>query len=226
VRPHENIPLLSYLLLRGRCAGCRGAISIRYPIVELATALLFLLLWRMVALPAIGGETPWVYPLIAIQLVSLLLLIPVTFIDIDHYIIPDAITIPGIVAALGAALLPGGMTPLESVLGLLVGGGSLLLTGLLGEWLFKKKEAMGGGDIKLMAFLGAAWGAKVALLGIVLGSMAGAIIGGLLMALRQLREDRRIPFGPFLAIGTVVAVLFGDAILNGYFSLIDQLVYR
>ena len=136
--------------------------------------------------------------------------------------IPDSITLSGLVLGVLVSFLPGGITPLECLLGIVAGGGSLLVVGILGEWVFKRGEAMGGGDVKLMAFCGAVFGWKIALLTIVLASFIGATAGiGLILA-RVFPKDHKIPFGPFLACGLWVAVLFGNRLLTLYQTLIDR----
>jgi leader peptidase (prepilin peptidase)/N-methyltransferase len=225
IRPIENIPVLSYLFLGGKCAGCKTKISMQYPLIETATGMLAVLLWFVVIAPFLQGVHQWwEYIGLTLQVASILVLVPVTMIDYYDYIIPDSITLPGIILGVGAALLPGGISPLESFLGLLAGGGSLLAIGLIGEFVLRKKEAMGGGDIKLMAFLGSIWGWKIALMGIVFGSVLGSIVGGGLILVKVLSRERPIPFGPFLAAGTLLALLYGDALVGWYLGLIESMV--
>jgi leader peptidase (prepilin peptidase)/N-methyltransferase len=225
IRWYENIPLLSYLFLQGSCSACKAGISPVYPVVELTTGLLTVLLWRVRWLPFLAGShapLEWVEPVM--QTLSLLVLIPVAVIDLRHYIIPDAISLTGLALALAVSFIPDGITPQQSLLGVAAGGGFLLLTGLIGEWLLRRKDAMGGGDIKLMAFLGAAWGPLAAFLGIVLGSLVGALVGLGLLFFKALREDHRLPFGPFLAGGFWIAALAGERIISLYITLTDRLV--
>jgi leader peptidase (prepilin peptidase)/N-methyltransferase len=155
----------------------------------------------------------------------LLILIPVAVIDLYHYIIPDSISLGGLAAACLVSFVPGGLSPQQAALGVLAGGGSLLAVGLIGEWILKKKDAMGGGDIKLMAFTGAAFGWQTALLGIVFGSLCGSIIGIGLIIAGKLGKERRIPFGPFLAIGIWTAALYGQRILDAYMRLIEKMLF-
>lgn len=208
VRWHDNLPVLSYLLLRGRCRNCGRRISPRYPLVEALSALLFLLLWW-----AIG----WSRELPAYLALFEALLI-ISFIDLEHQIIPDLISLPGTLAGVLASLflLPHG--PLMAVFGGLVGGGVLYAVGVLGGVLLKQ-EAMGGGDIKLMAMVGAFLGWKIALLTIIFAAFLGSLIGGAMLLL--LRHSRRtpIPFGPYLALGALLALLAGDTLLTWYFDL-------
>ena len=225
IKPWENIPILSYLFLGGKCSKCKTRIPVRYPLVELITALAAIVLLEKLILPyASFPHTPWEHVILALQLASLIICIPIAVIDLEHYIIPDSITIPGIIIGFAASLLPGAITPLQSLLGICAGGGSLLLLGLAGEYAFKKEDAMGGGDIKLMAFLGALWGWKVSLLGIMFGSVLGALASLILMLIRLLPKDRRIPFGPFLAAGTWCAALWGDYLLTSYLNFTEKLL--
>lgn len=225
IRAIENIPIISYLALRGRCAGCAATISIRYPIVEAITGALALGAWLAVLEPAIAAQQPW-WSIAhrAVQVAVLLLMVPVTFIDIDHYIIPNSFTIPGLAIGAALAFMPGDTTPLNMVLGVLAGGGTLWLFGKMGEWIFRKEEAMGLGDVKMMAWVGALWGWEVALLSILFASFVGSVAGVAMMLGKVLRRDHHIPFGPFLAGGLWIAVLWGEPIVRWYLSLTDKLI--
>ncbi|MBD3419522.1 MAG: prepilin peptidase [Chitinivibrionales bacterium] len=226
VKFYENIPVLSYLVLGGRCAGCKMPISPVYPAVELLSGIWAVALWMLWFKPqAQAVDLWWRYLPLALQMLSLMFLLPMFIIDMLHYIIPDILTLPWIPLGLAFSCVPHHVTPLESLLGILAGGGSLWLIGILGEWLFKKDEAMGGGDIKFMAGMGAIWGWKTALLAIFFSSLLGALIGGGLMIVRMLGADRKIPFGPFLAVGLVVAILAGDTLVVLYFDWIDRLIF-
>jgi leader peptidase (prepilin peptidase)/N-methyltransferase len=201
---YDNVPILSYLWLRGRCRACGRGISWRYPLVE--------------ALNAAGyGLIIWRFGLSAPALVYLLLwsaLIVISFIDLDHMIIPDRITVPGIVLGLlvGTVLLPQWW---DSLLGLLVGGGILYFMALISPYLFGK-EGMGGGDIKLLAMIGAFLGWKPAVLTIFFGGLLGAAVGLTLMGIRVMTREAYLPFGPFLALGAGVVILYGREILAWY----------
>ncbi len=227
VRLYENIPILSYIFLRGRCAGCNVKIPLQYPLVEAVTALLTLVLWYTLIAPFAAVEHLWWdYILLALQFITLLILIPVSVIDFYHYIIPDSITLSGLLIGIAVSFIPGGITPQLSLLGGLAGGGTLILIGLFGEYVMRKKDAMGGGDIKLLAFIGVVWGWKIALLTIVLGALLGSCIGVLLIMLKILERDKHIPFGPFLGVGAWTAFLFGETIIIRYSAFIEALVYR
>lgn len=225
IKAIENIPILSYLILRGRCRGCGSGIPVRYLLVELGTAACAVLIWFQLIDPArADGMGAWEGTRLALVAIALLVMIPVTVIDLQHYIIPDAITLPGLALGMVLSLPPGPITPLQSALGVLAGGGSLLLFGKLGEIVFRKGEAMGGGDIKLMALVGAVWGWQIALEGIVFGSVLGAAIGVTLSVARLLPKDHRIPFGPFLAAGVWIAVFAGDEIITWYMAFTEGLL--
>jgi leader peptidase (prepilin peptidase)/N-methyltransferase len=204
----DNVPVLSYIWLGGRCRACQAPISGRYPLVELANGLGYgLLLWQF------GAAWP---TLIYAVLFSALLV--VTAIDLEHQIIPDAITLPGIGVGLLAAstVLPVGFG--NSVAGILVGGGLLWILAWVSPYLFGK-EGMGGGDIKLLAMIGAFLGWRPVLLAVMVGAVAGSVVGLTLIGLRLLRRDEYIPFGPFLALGAVVALFFYQELLSWYLGL-------
>lgn len=225
IRPWENIPLISYALLRGRCAGCRGRISPRYPLIEALTGVGALLVWLFMLQPAVlSHATAWELAALSVRAATLLLLIPLSVIDLDHLILPDALTLPGIMIGLAVSFLPGGITPLWSVVGLLAGGGVLYLFGWLGEVIFRKGEGMGGGDIKLMAWAGVLWGWQSVLLAIMLASLAGAVAGGVLFVTRLMPRDHRIPFGPFLAVGMWLAALVGTPLVQWYMQFTGPLL--
>lgn len=197
----DNIPVFSWLVLRGRCRSCREPISWTYPALELVTAAIWL------GLAAVYGPT-W-HALQGAILFSLLLAI--ALIDGRHYLIPDALSLGGLGAGLALALLPGQPTPLVAVLGASLGFGVLLAVGILGEWAFRK-PAMGGGDMKMMAMVGAFLGPAGAMLTIFLGAVVGTVVFGPV----SLKTKKDVPFGVFLALGAAIAFLFGDTIVEGY----------
>lgn len=200
IRWQDNIPILSFLLLRGRCRACRAPIAWQYPAVEAVTAGLFWLAvwrigWRIELIPA------WLF---------LSALIAITAIDLKHQIIPDRITLPGILFGFLANLLTGKLSLMDAGLGALLGGGIFFLIILVSG------GGMGGGDMKLGAMIGAFLGWKLALLTIFFAVFVGGVIGtGLLLAGVRGRKDP-IPFGPFLALGSIAALLGGDEILRWY----------
>lgn len=178
----------------------------RYPIVELLNAALYLYFFRQ--------EGMSLDFLILAVLASALVVI--FFIDLDHRIIPDSITLPGMIVGLAVSMRPDGIGILSAIIGLVAGGGSLYLVALLGDWLFKK-ESMGGGDIKMAGMLGAFLGWQKVIF-VFFGSAAiGLVVSLAVMCFSsRLRETRMIPFGPFLASAAVVAIIFGDRIIHWY----------
>jgi leader peptidase (prepilin peptidase)/N-methyltransferase len=219
IRPWHNIPLISYLLLGGKCFSCKQPISVVYPLVELVTALSAFGITHFLAPSDMSTIVPWI--VFFVKLTFLLLIIPVTVIDFKHYIIPDEITLPFIVAGLGVSFFPGAETPLQSLLGLLAGGGSLYAIGWIGTLLLKK-EAMGGGDVKLMAAAGALFGAQNACIGIVFGALLGSVYGIVVILLKRTNSSNQIPFGPFLGAGLWAAVIAGQQVLDAYLSFIGM----
>lgn len=232
---YDNIPLLSYLLLRGKCRHCGGPISIRYPLVELITGILFVgahlqllnmrqILFREHAIYLSLIIIPFFWYFIAS-------LIALSLIDWEHFILPDRITYPLIFIGLLFAVIspehfclfqwrrvitPAWLAALKySVFGLVIGGSSLWLIGIAGKAVFKK-EAMGLGDVKLMAAVGAWQGWQMALLAIFLGALVASIVGITLIVGRKARWGTRIPFGPYLAVGSLLTLFFGQKILFWY----------
>lgn len=205
---YHNVPLLSFAALRGKCVFCRKPISWRYPLVELLTGCAYIYFYWYLGF----NPTFFVWILFASALIVIF------FIDIDHQIIPDSITLPGIVLGLAASFLPGGIGIKSAAIGFLVGGGSLYLIALLGEWLFKK-EAMGGGDIKMAAMLGAFLGWQKVLLVFISSAAIGLVVSSVaLLFSSRVRESRMIPFGPFLALAAMISVLYGDQIISYYLT--------
>lgn len=203
---YDNIPVISFLLLRGRCRSCKTPISWRYPAVELLNGFGYLFILHSF------GPTPATL----IYAVFFSSLVVITFIDLAHQIIPDVITLPGIPLSFLAAstLLPTGW--LNSLAGLLLGGGLFYLIAWL-SLLLLKKEGMGGGDIKLVAMIGALLGWQEVLLAIFSASVAGSVVGLLLVGTRLRGRSDPIPFGPFLVLGALIALFFGNNILDWYF---------
>jgi leader peptidase (prepilin peptidase) / N-methyltransferase len=206
IRPYDNIPLLSFILLKGKCRNCKAKISLQYPLVEFITpVLLILAYWRF-------GLT-WGF---VARSILTLFLIATFFIDLRLRIIPDVLTLPGIILGFLLSFVVKSPTFLNSLLGILVGGGSFYLAAVLGELIFKK-ESMGGGDIKLAMMLGAFLGWQKILLVLLLSAFLGSLIGGIaLFFSKDVKETRTIPFGPFLALGAVIAMFLGDALISAY----------
>jgi len=205
VRPYQNVPVLSYLWLKGRCGTCRGSISLKYPIVEALNGFSYgVIVWHF------GLE--W-QAVVYAALVSALLVAAV--IDLEHQIIPDTITLPGIAIGLicAATVLPLALT--DSILGLVLGGGLLWALAIASPYLFGK-EGMGGGDIKLLAMIGAFLGWKSTVLTIMIGALVGAGVGIALILLKIMRRDQYLPFGPFLVLGALVSMFFHQEIFAWY----------
>jgi len=232
IKPYDNIPVLSYAILRGRCRSCGTAISIRYPAVEALTALLF---------AAVAWHDGLSFAL-AFDLAFVAAIIVLIFIDAEHMILPNAITYPGILFALLTRILvpylagpshfddlPQLMTffpalpvwlvsLIGAAIGALAGGGSLWLMGFAWEKL-RGVEAMGFGDVKMMLMVGAFLGWRLTILTILLGAFTGSIGGLMVMARRGSRNlQMMLPFGIFLGIGSIVSMLFGARIIAWYAS--------
>ena len=208
----ENIPLLSWLFLRGKCSGCKTPISARYPLVELLTAVL------SVVVAAHFGPTP-------LTLLYILLtwgLIALTFIDLDSMLLPDQITLPLLWLGLLVSVLGWGITPTQAIVGACVGYLSLWSV----YWLFKLatgKEGMGYGDFKLLAVFGAWLGWQSILLIVLLSSFVGAIFGLFIIYQQKKGKNTPIPFGPYIAIAGWITLLWGQPIMDFY---LQQFVYR
>jgi len=208
IRWYDNIPLLSYLLLRGKCRGCGAHISLQYPLVELLNAVLTLLLFLRF------GPTP----AFAALFLFCSALVVITFIDIEHQIIPDEISLPGVVIGFLLSFVIPGHTWLNSLLGILLGGGSLLLV----AWAYHRftgKEGMGGGDIKLLAMMGAFLGWKAVLFIVFASSLLGSVFGVTIMLLQKKDGKLAIPFGPYLAFGAVLYIFYGRPLILWYLGL-------
>jgi leader peptidase (prepilin peptidase) / N-methyltransferase len=200
----DNIPVLSWLALRGRCRRCGAGIAFRYPLVEIVTAAL----WILIAWTTPPGA------LLASRLVLATGLIVLFMIDLEHHILPNVITLPGIaVGFLFSLFAPPG--PIASLLGIALGAG-ILYAIAAGYFLLRGEEGMGMGDVKMLAMLGAFLGWRAVLLTLVLSSFAGAIVGVLLMAGSRRNLQYALPFGTFLAMGALVAMLSGNAIIDWY----------
>lgn len=205
IRFRDNIPVLSFLLLRRRCSRCGGPISWRYPLIELTTAGLF------VACAARFGLTVEA----AIGALFCMLMLALAMIDADHYLLPDKITLPGIV--LGLALQPWlpRTTFVEAVAGVLIGAGGLVLTINFWYWL-REEEGMGMGDVNMLALVGAFLGWEGVALTLFTSALAGAVTGLALVLTGKLNLRSKLPFGTFLALGGVVSLLWGDGIAAYY----------
>ena len=211
LKPIDLVPILSWTLLRGKCRYCGQKISPRYALVELLTGILF--------------ATVYIYFGYSIQtlyymfIVSLLVII--TFIDLDHYIIPDGLLIIGSVVSIIVNILGYGVGIKDALLGAVICGGGILLVIYLIELLIKK-EVMGGGDIKLFAMLGLFLGLKLGLLTILLSVYVGAAYGIVTIIyskLKKIEYNSMIPYGPFISVAAIISVLYGTNIINWYWSI-------
>jgi leader peptidase (prepilin peptidase) / N-methyltransferase len=205
---YDNIPLVSWLNLRGKCRHCHGAIHLRYPAVELISGFLGVSTFLFFGATMEG--------LVFFTFCATLLV--VTFIDIDHRIIPDIITIPGVGLFFILAIL---FTPLSwkaALLGVVSGGGSLFIV----AWTYQRitgKEGMGGGDIKLLSMIGALLGWKGVCFTLFFSSAAGTLVGIVLMTRSKKGIKLAIPFGPFLSLGGIVYIFFGPQLIHWYLTL-------
>ncbi len=202
-----NVPLLSFLLLRGRCRYCRMPISFVYPLVEFLTGFLLLLLWL-----DYGPGAPFLH-----YATLVLFLLPISFIDLNHRLILNVLTFPGMLLGLFLGSVTRQMPLAQSALGLFLGAGFLWLIGVGGRWLFKQ-ESMGGGDIKLGAMIGTFLGAKV-VLALFLAFVLAAPVVAIGLALGRLKPGSTIPFGPFISLGAVVLVCFGNELYRLYLTV-------
>lgn len=207
IRWYDNIPLLSYLLLRGKCRGCGTHISLQYPLVELLNGIMTLFLFLRL------GPT--------LDFAALFLfcsaLVVITFIDIEQQIIPDEISLPGIVIGFALSFFLKGHGWLDSLLGILLGGGTLLLVAFTYHRL-TGKEGMGGGDIKLLAMMGAFLGWKAVPFIIFSSSLAGSLVGVSIMLLQKKDTKLAIPFGPYLAFGALLYIFYGQPLIRWYLN--------
>ncbi len=218
---YDNVPLVSYLILKGKCRYCGGRIRARYFIVEFLTALLFLLLLGKFGL---SFELP-------IYLIFTCGLIIATFTDFEHWIIPDVVTYPGIILGLILSTVYPDLQRtalhwskvctgsweglLASLLGAISGGAFLYLVGTIGEKV-AKKEAMGGGDVKLIAVVGAFLGWQLVALTIFLSALSGSLVG---IVQKLKKGESYIPYGPYLALGAIISLLWGERLIKWYFRI-------
>jgi leader peptidase (prepilin peptidase) / N-methyltransferase len=204
---YENIPVASWMVLRGKCRTCRAPIGITYPIVELVTAAVF----------GIGYWIEGPTLLLAVRLLFACAMIVLFVVDLRHRILPNVITVPGLAAGLAFSFfLPPGW--LASILGALLGGGILFA---IAEAYYRLRgvEGLGMGDVKMLAMIGAFLGWQLALVTLVLASFSGSLLGVGLIASGRGRAQSALPFGTFLAVGALIAAFWGDAMLSWYISL-------
>jgi len=206
LKPYDNIPIVSYLMLRGRCRACGDPISVHYPIVEALTALVFLMSYLL--------YNP---PLLFQRIVFGCAMIVLFFVDLEHQRLPNEITVPGIVVGFVCSFfMPPGWV--ESLVGIAVGGGSLWLLGTV--WFFlRHEEGLGFGDVKMLAMIGAFLGWKLMLATLFVSTLLGSIVGVGLIAARRGNLKTPLPFGCFLAGAAILASVAGDRAVNWYVSL-------
>lgn len=212
IKFYDNIPVLSYLVLRGRCRHCNESISIIYPLVELVTGLLSMALLMRFNIFNHQFSLYFIYMLFTVALLC------ISFIDLRHQVIPDVISLPGIFAGFVISFFSSHVTWLQSFIGILAGGGILYIVALLFEILMKK-EGMGGGDIKLLAMIGAWLGWKALPFVILVSSLTGLFIGGVSLVISKQGIRSRIPFGPFLSLSALIYIFYGNEIINWYFNV-------
>ena len=204
LRWYDNVPVLSWALLGGRCRRCRAPISVQYPIVELVTGLLFVL---------VAWLTP-VGPLLVSRLILVAILVALFGIDLEHQILPNVITLPGVVIGLLFSLIaPPGWK--DALIGAALGAG--VLYGIAAAYYaVRREEGLGMGDVKMLAMIGAFLGWKAVLVTLVLSSFSGAAIGMALIAAQRGGMKLALPFGTFLAVGALAAMLVGDPLITWY----------
>jgi len=208
---YDNIPLISYMVLRGRCRKCGRTIPIRYPLVELITAALFVVLYKAIGLSL---ELP-------VPLVFVSLLIVISFIDLDHLIIPDILSLGGLLLGVVFSFFRSSFAYTDSLGGVLVGAGLLFAIAKLYE-LIRKREGMGGGDIKLLGMIGAFCGIEGVVFSLVSGSLLGTLAGLPLMLIKGEGMKYALPFGPFLSLGALLYAIAGNELIRLFFSLISR----
>ncbi len=205
---YENIPVISYLVLRGRCSGCGAHISIKYPVVELIGGILALLCLYRFGSSVV--DTVFAY-------CFLMALLVITIIDWEHRIIPDQISLPFIFVGIAWSFVNPALSPSSSALGAIAGGGGLLAVGMIYR-LIRHSEGMGGGDVKLMAMIGAFLGIKFVLPVIVIASFLGSVYGISIMKRKGKGTRTAVAFGSFLAPAAAFCLLYGPRVLSWYFS--------
>jgi len=204
---YDNVPLVSFALLRGRCRACRGPIGWRYPLVEAATAGLF----------ALAHARHGASPELALAALFLAGLVAITAIDLAHQIIPDVLSLPGIAVGLVGSVATGRLAWWDALLGVLVGGGIFWVI-VHATVLVLGRPGMGGGDVKLGAMLGAFLGWQAVLVAVFVAVLLGGALAAVLLGAKLRGRKEPIPFGPFLALGGVVAYFWGEPIVAWYVS--------
>jgi leader peptidase (prepilin peptidase)/N-methyltransferase len=203
IRFYDNIPLISFIILRGKCRDCEETISWRYPLVELITALLSLLLFLKFGL-SLNFLVFFIFTAV---------LVVITFIDLDYQIIPDILTLPGIPIFFLLAIFVVKVPWLEALIGLLIGGGVLYAIAFVYK-LLTKREGMGGGDIKLLGMIGGFLGWKSLIFILLVSSFTGAVVGVAAMIIKKQDMKYAVPFGPFLSLAAIAYFFWGDAFVR------------
>ncbi len=211
IRPLENIPLASWIYLKGRCRACRVRISLRYPATELGNALLWALLFSRA--PSFADFLSGAF--LASACLALLA------IDAEFQILPDAITLPGIAAGIALSFFSATRSPLASFVGAALGGGLLYLLGYAYRKI-QRVEGMGFGDVKMLAMVGAFLGPTGVLVTVLVASLSGSAVGLALIALGRGDRKTRLPFGVFLAAGALAALFFGPGLIERYTQLVHS----
>ncbi|MGB9712644.1 MAG: prepilin peptidase [Dissulfurimicrobium sp.] len=204
----ENIPIVSFIILRAKCSSCGARISFQYPVVEALTGVTILLLWRKFNL------TPdfFIYSCFVATLII------ITFIDLEHQLIPDVLSLPMIALGLISSFFLADLKWYDSLIGILLGGGVLYLVAG-GYYLLTHKEGMGGGDIKLLAMIGAFLGWKAIPLVVFISAGLGSVTGIVLILMQKAERRTAIPYGPFLALAAMITIFYGNELTAWYLNL-------
>jgi leader peptidase (prepilin peptidase)/N-methyltransferase len=204
---YENLPVVSYVVLRGRCRSCGAPFSVMYPLVELTTAAVF----------EVGYWWYGLTPLLGVRLLFACAMIVLFVVDLQHKILPNEITLPGVVVGLVLSGVTGEPGWISSLIGIAVGAGTLFA---IAEAYYRVRgeEGLGMGDVKMLAMIGAFLGWKMVLLTLVLSSISGSIVGVAILLVKKESLKYALPFGTFLAIGALLSAVAGDALLTWYFG--------
>jgi leader peptidase (prepilin peptidase)/N-methyltransferase len=207
IAPYDNIPILSYIFLGGKCRRCKARISVRYPLVEALAGFFALLLFRRYGL----------HPQFGIEFVFLSLLLIIAFIDLDTCLIPDILSLSGVVLGFLFSFFTPRLSWTDSLLGIVLGAGIIYLIAAV-FWIVRRKEGMGGGDVKLLGMIGAFAGWPGVLFTILVSSVSGTIIAIPLMWRSGKSLGSQIPYGPFLAFGAIMYIFVGRLFFHWYFT--------
>jgi leader peptidase (prepilin peptidase)/N-methyltransferase len=207
IKIYQNIPIISYIVLGGKCRYCHQNISFSYPLVEILTPLSFILLYSRYSLSFF----------FAASCVFISAMLVLAFIDYYHQILPDLITIPGFILSFLYSVFRTDLSPIQSLIGAAVGGGSLLL--IYGVYyILRKKEGLGLGDVLLMLFIGAYLGWLQVVFVLILASFAGTFVAIFIIIFKKKNLQHALPFGTFLSPSAIIALIWGETIINAYLS--------